>query len=102
MKVLKNVKNFAGGLSDKAKKAFCTATLASTCAIMNVVPALAAEDGLQSGSASTISSALQSGLSSMVSDFMALAALIIPIGLGVFGVVFGIRKGKQFFKIITN
>ena len=52
-------------------------------------------------SSDAVSTALQTGLHTAVTDFVGYVALVLPIGLTVFGTVFGIKKGMKFFKTVT-
>lgn len=98
MKLLNEVKAFAGDLSMKAKRRMAGTTLAATAVIGTATTAMASE----SGASATISTALQTGLNTAVTDFVGYVAIVLPIGLTVFGVVFGVRKAKGFFKTVAS
>ena len=98
MKLLREVRTFARDLSAKAKRRMAGTTLAATAIIGTATTAMASE----SGASATISTALQTGLNTAVTDFVGYVAIVLPIGLTVFGTVFGVRKAKGFFKTVAN
>lgn len=98
MKLLKEVRTFAEDLSVKAKRRMAGATLASTAIIGTATTAMASE----SGASATISTALQTGLNQAMSDFVGYVAVVLPIGLTVFGTVFGVKKAKGFFNTVAK
>lgn len=49
-----------------------------------------------------IGTALTTGLNTAVTDFVGYVALVLPIGLTVFGIVFGVKKSVQFFRTVTK
>lgn len=100
MKLLKEVRTFAGDLSVKAKRRMAGATFAATAVIGSTMTAMAEEAG--SSASATIGTALQTGLNTAVTDFVGYVAIVLPIGLTVFATVFGVRKAKGFFKTVAN
>lgn len=51
-----------------------------------------------SGTSATVISAFQSGFQSMASDAMSMIAVIVPIAVGVAGVIWLSRKAMSWFK----
>lgn len=49
-----------------------------------------------------LSSTLSSSINSMVNDFLGYVAIVLPIGLTVFGAVWGIKRAKQFFSTVAK
>lgn len=49
-----------------------------------------------------LSETLRSSINSMVNDFLGYVAIVLPIGLTVFGAVWGIKRAKQFFSTVAN
>lgn len=49
-----------------------------------------------------IGATLSSGFTSAVNTVMSAMGTIIPIGLGLFGAIFAVRKGIQVFKSVTG
>lgn len=66
----------------------------SSCAVaaMGVVGACAADP------AATPQQTLTTAISTIQSDFMSYVAIVLPVALAIFGVVFGIRKALGFFR----
>lgn len=63
------------------------------------VSAFAAEgDTSASGTSATVISAFQSGFQKMASDAMSMIAIIVPIAVGVAGVIWLARKAMSWFK----
>lgn len=52
--------------------------------------------------APTVSTALQTALNGVVTDFLSYVAMVLPIGLTIFGTVFGVKKAMSFFKTVTK
>lgn len=98
MKVFNNVKVFAKDLSTKVKRSIVGVGLAVTAVVGSAMTAMAADAEANA----SIGAALESGLNQTVSDFVGYVALVLPIGLIVFGSVFGVKKAKNFFKIVAN
>ena len=46
--------------------------------------------------------AMQTALSAVQTDFLGYVAMVLPIGLGIFGTVFGVKKAMSFFKTVTK
>lgn len=55
-----------------------------------------------SGASATVISAFTSGFQSMASDAMSMIAAIVPIALGVAGVIFLARKAMGWFKSLAK
>lgn len=49
-----------------------------------------------------LSQTLRSSINSMVNDFLGYVAIVLPIGLTVFGAVWGIKRAKQFFSTVAK
>lgn len=98
MKLLNEVKVFAKDLSAKAKRRMAGTTLATAAILGTATTAMASE----SGASATIGTALQNGLNQAMSDFAGYVALVLPIGLTVFGTVFGVKKAKAFFNTVAK
>lgn len=60
--------------------------------------AYAAEDATGGGTSASVISAFQSGFQSMASDAMEMIAIIVPIAVGVAGVIWLARKAMSWFK----
>lgn len=54
------------------------------------------------GSTVDIGSVLSSGFTEAVGTVMSAMGTILPIGLGLFGAFFAVRKGIQIFKSVTG
>lgn len=78
------------------------AVLLGASMILSVMCASAfAADGASSGAtgtSATVISAFQSGFQSMASDAMSMIAVIVPIAVGVAGVIWLSRKAMSWFK----
>lgn len=59
-------------------------------------------DSSASGTSATVISAFTSGFQSMASDAMSMIAAIVPITLGVAGVIFLARKAMGWFKSLAK
>ena len=57
-------------------------------------PAFAADENIES--------ALSSGLSQVSTDILGYIAIALPIGLGIFGAFFGIKKIIGFFRAVAK
>lgn len=55
-------------------------------------------DTSASGTSATVISAFQSGFQKMASDAMSMIAIIVPIAVGVAGVIWLARKAMSWFK----
>lgn len=73
------------------------ASVAAQTALMAVSPAMAAE-GDVSTLGQKISSALSEGLNAAVTDFVGYVTAILPLGLTVFGAIWGTKKAMGFFR----
>ncbi|WP_295761234.1 hypothetical protein [uncultured Oscillibacter sp.] len=71
---------------------------------MLVCTAFAAEDGTAGTSASmeTVKSAFQTGFQQIASDALGIIAIIVPIALGVCGVIFIAKKAMSWFKSMSG
>lgn len=98
MKLLKEAETFARDLSAKAKRRMVGTILTATAVVGSAVTAMASE----ASASASIGTALQNGLNAAVTDFVGYVALVLPIGLTVFGAVFGVKKAKGFFKTVAN
>lgn len=100
MKLLKEVKAFAKELSAKTKRRMASITIAATVVIGSAMTAMAEEAG--SSASAAMSEALRSGLNQMLTDFIGYVAIVLPIGLTVFGTVFGVKQAKKFFSTVAK
>lgn len=93
-------------LAEKAKvllrsaelKAASAATAAAV--VMTGVASAVGEDTAADSSA--VTSAFQAGFQDMASDALAMIAIIVPIGLGVAGTVWLVKKAMGWFKSMTH
>lgn len=70
---------------------------------MMVTMAFAAEgDGSSSAAMSTVTTAFQTGFQQIATDALSIIAIIVPIALGVAGVVFVSRKAMSWFKSMAK
>lgn len=83
----------------KTNKLAIGASLATQAALLATTPAFAsgAEGGV-TDVGSKISAALTSGLNTAITDFVGYVTAILPLGLTVFGAVWGTRKAMNFFR----
>lgn len=83
----------------KTNKLALSASLATQAALLAATPAFASgtEDSVTSVG-SKISAALSSGLNTAITDFVGYVTTILPLGLTVFGSVWGTRKAMNFFR----
>lgn len=92
-------------LVEKAKVLLRTAEVkaasAVTVAAVIMTGAASAVDGESTGSAA-VTSAFQTGFQSMASDALGMIAIIVPIGLGVAGTVWLVKKAMGWFKSMTH
>lgn len=61
-----------------------------------------ANDGTGGSNASTITSSFATGFQSIVSDATTMIATIVPIALGLAGVIFLVRKAMGWFKSMAK
>lgn len=66
--------------------------------MMVVSVSAAGADTSASGTSATVISAFQSGFQKMASDAMSMIAIIVPIAVGVAGVIWLARKAMSWFK----
>ncbi len=74
-----------------------TLALCMSMALLSTA-AYAAEDTTGGGTSASVISAFQSGFQSMASDAMEMIAIIVPIAVGVAGVIWLARKAMSWFK----
>lgn len=81
------------------KKKVLVLSLSAMMVMAMCVSAFAAEgDTSASGTSATVISAFQSGFQKMASDAMSMIAIIVPIAVGVAGVIWLARKAMSWFK----
>ncbi len=68
------------------------------CLVVLSTAALAADETTGGGTSASVISAFQSGFQSMASDAMEMIAIIVPIAVGVAGVIWLARKAMSWFK----
>lgn len=61
-------------------------------------PIFASESGVDA----QIKAALETSFTKISTDLLGVVVTALPIGLGIIGAVFGIKKGIAFFKTIAN
>lgn len=76
--------------------------LAAMCVAMLTVAASATEGSGTSATAATVQAAFQTGFQGMVSDALSMIAMIVPIALGLAGVIFVVRKAISWFKSVAK
>ena len=77
------------------------AVLLMTCMVVSLMAVSASATGgdtSASGTSTTVISAFQTGFQSMASDAMSMIAIIVPIAVGVAGVIWLARKAMSWFK----
>lgn len=79
-------------------KCACVASVAA----MAMTGFASAEEAAGSTSSSTVITAFQTGFQSMASDALKMISVIVPIALGVAGVVFLSRKAIGWFKSLAK
>lgn len=94
MNLLNKVKEKAGNAKKAAGKKIALLATTSALVVGSALSAFAAEG---SSVSSTMSTTLQTSMNSMVNDFIGYVGVVLPIGLTVFGAVWGIKKAKSFF-----
>lgn len=99
MQVIEKVKGFGRKAADKAVMAACSAAVAANA--LAVTAFASGTGGGTSTDMSSITSVLQEGFTSMVSNVISVATAVVPIGLGVFGLGFIVSKAKQLFSKVT-
>ena len=48
-----------------------------------------------------VSTIFSDALSGIQTDFMAMVAIALPVGLSIFAVFFAVKKGMKFFKAVS-
>ena len=90
---MKKIKEFLSGKLSK---------VSLVAAVMSVVCSLAVfadgESGAASSSMETITTAFSTGFQGIVNDGLSMIAIIVPIALGLAGVIFLVRKAMSWFK----
>lgn len=85
------------------KKRVFALLLSAMVMSMLCVSAFAAEgDTPVAGTSDTVISAFQTGFQSMAGDAMKMIAIIVPIAVGVAGVIWLARKAMSWFKSMGN
>lgn len=81
------------------------AVLLMTCMVVSLMAVSASATGgdtSSSGTSATVISAFQTGFQKMASDAMSMISAIVPIALGVAGVIFLARKAMGWFKSLAK
>lgn len=81
----------------KHSKKIVVSAIACMTAIVGCISSFAAEAG-QAASSSDIQSSFSTAINSIQSDVMGYLILVVPIGLGIFGAIIGIKKGISFVR----
>lgn len=90
----------------KKVSGFVWSKMVRVCAVLAVamsalsLSAFAADE--TTGSSEAVMTAFQTGFASMAGDAMKMIAIIVPIGLGVAGVVWLARKALGWFKSMSK
>lgn len=74
----------------------------SAMLVMAMCVSAFALEGDTSGTSATVISAFQTGFQKMASDAMSMIAIIVPIAVGVAGVIWLARKAMSWFKSMGN
>lgn len=80
---------------EKIKKAFITFGVMAMIAVAGAIPALADDPA-------DISTVMSDGMTSMKGDVLRLIAVVIPVGLGIFAIFFGVRKAISMLRSTTG
>lgn len=97
MQVIEKAKIFGRKAADKAAIAAGSAAVAANALAVTAF----AVDPPSSTDMSSITSVLETGFTQMVQNVMSVATAVVPIGLGVFGLGFIVKKAKQLFSKVT-
>lgn len=97
MQLIEKVKSFGRKAADKAVIAAGSAAVAANALAVNAFAA----DPPSSSDMSSITTVLETGFTQMVSNVMTVATAVVPVGLGVFGLGFIVKKAKQLFSKVT-
>lgn len=92
MKAIEKIKNKV--LKSKTSKYVATAMFAAAVAVMGCINCFAAE-----GDVSTI---MQTAFNTVKSDITSYVGVALPIALGVFALLFGIKKAVSFFRSVAS
>ena len=85
------------------KKRLAALLMASVVMSMMAVSAFATDTSSSTtGTSATVISAFQTGFQQMASDALSMIASIVPIALGVAGVIFLARKAMGWFKSLAK
>lgn len=99
MQVIEKVKSLGRKAADKAVIAAGSAAVAANA--LAVTAFASGTGGNTSTDMSSITSVLETGFTQMVQNVMSVATAVVPIGLGVFGLGFIVKKAKQLFSKVT-
>ena len=93
------MKKFKAFIKRNVRKlsAACAAVAAMSATAVSAFAAEGASSGA-TGTSDTVISAFQTGFQSMASDAMKMIAIIVPIAVGVAGVIWLARKAMSWFK----
>jgi len=78
------------------------ALLSCMAVSMLICAASAAEGETPSSSMSTVQAAFQTGFQQIATDALSIIAIIVPIALGVCGVIFIAKKAMSWFKSMSG
>lgn len=93
---MRKIKCFLGNMK---KKIVVGATVAAVT-VMSAMPVMASDTS--SVDSSVITTALETGLNDTANDVLGYIAIALPVGLLVFGAIFGIKKAKAFFSTVAK
>jgi len=91
------MKKILEAIKAKAKRVAVAVGTVATLAVTTGAAALASD-----GHAGQAQAALTTGFQSIVGDIIQIVLLVIPIGLGLVGLVIAVRRGIDFFRNLTN
>ena len=89
-------------MKEKIKDFVKSAEMKCAVAAIAMTGFASAEEPAASTSSSTVITAFQTGFQSMANDALSMIATIVPIALGVAGVVFLSRKAIGWFKSLAK
>lgn len=92
---MKNFKNKVKEFAQSAELKYC-----GVCAA--VMSALACSAHAEDATSATVTTALQTGFTSMKTDAINVIAIIVPIALSIAGLIFITRKAISWFKSLAK
>lgn len=93
MKAIEKIKNKV--FKSKSSKYVATAMFAAAVAVMGCINCFATDDV-------NVSTLMQTAFNSVKTDIINYVGVALPIALGVFALLFGIKKAISFFKSVAS